>query len=150
MTTSLMPASFSTSSMWRSRSRLSKNRRASVRSGALVGSPKASRTAIDAARGFGNRSIFDEQGPPDQVGLFACFGSAQYCSGRIGDGAEEFGFQIVIGQQFIDSPKPEVAERGHEEVGVDVDKRRSTEFLFDNEKEILAARVHGIKLRRSR
>ena len=89
----------------------------------------------DAARGFGNGCVFDEKSTPYGVGLFA-FGERPILGGRSSGAAEKFGFEIVIGEQFVDPPETEFAERGSEEVRVDVDEGSGREYVFDDRKNL--------------
>ncbi len=101
----------------------------------------------DASRGFRHRRVFDEQRAPDRVRSLTLAHLPVLFGLEIG-GTKQFGFQIVIRDQFIDAPQPEAAERRHEQVRVDVDKRRFAQFGFDRGGEIGSSkRFAGCRLR---
>ncbi len=57
---------------------------------------------------------------PDEVSLFGA-GGVPEASGVDIAAAEHFGDEVVVGEEFIDSPGDEVVEGGREEVGMDVE-----------------------------
>ena len=57
----------------------------------------------DAAGGFGERGVVEEEGLPDEVG-FGGFGEVEVLAGGDVGEAEQLGFQIVISNEFVDSP----------------------------------------------
>ena len=50
---------------------------------------------------------------------------------------EQLGFQIVVGEQFVDSPQPQPPQRRHEQVGMDVDDRRRKKLLVHHLQNLL-------------
>ena len=52
--------------------------------------------------------------------------------GRNGRESEEFRFEVVIRQQFIDTPEAEFAQRRREQMSVDINKAGCAENFFDD------------------
>ena len=57
----------------------------------------------DAAGGFGERGVVEEEGLPDEVG-FGGFREVEVLAGGDVGETEQLGFQIVISNEFVDSP----------------------------------------------
>ena len=89
-----------------------------------------------SARGFRNGGVIEEQGLPDQVRLREFRQREIFGRGDAG-GAEEFGFEIVVRDQLIDTPEANGPEGGHKEVRVYVDKRDGVEFLLDGAADLI-------------
>ena len=84
----------------------------------------------DSARGFGDWRVFDEKSLPDEIGLLG-FTERPVVLRRDGRGAKKFGFEIVIGEELVDTPERKFAEGRGEKVGVDVDDGRGSENFGD-------------------
>ena len=89
--------------------------------GTIGGQIECFENGYDTAGSFRDRTILNEQGLPDCIGLLA-FRHLPVALGRNIRRAEQFRFQIVIGQQFVDAPQPDAAKLGGEQVSVNVDK----------------------------
>ncbi|MEY5015013.1 MAG: hypothetical protein RIS92_1371 [Verrucomicrobiota bacterium] len=74
----------------------------------------------DASAGFGDGRAVEEKFLPDEVSLFGA-GGVPEASGVDIAAAEHFGDEVVVGEEFVDSPGDEVVEGGREEVGMDVE-----------------------------
>src|SRR5258707_1099490 len=72
---------------------------------------------------FRDRSVVDEQCFPDCVRLFD-FRERPILFRFNGGRTKQFRFEIVIGQEFVDSPEPELAECRVEQMCMNVDERR--------------------------
>src|SRR5216683_3958267 len=81
------------------------------------------------ARGFREGSIFDEESPPYGIGLIA-LGERPVLLGPGVARSEEFSFEIMIGQQLVDAPQPELAECRSKQVRVNVDELRAREHIL--------------------
>lgn len=68
----------------------------------------------DAAAGFGEGRAFDEEVFPDVVGLFPFRHAPELFVGQFagGDYAEDFGDEVVIGDQLVDAPEHEAGRVG--------------------------------------
>jgi hypothetical protein len=84
----------------------------------------------DATGGFGKRSVFDEESTPDKIGLIG-FGERPVVFRGDGGGAEEFGFEIVVGEKLVDARESKLAKTRSEEMGVDVNNRNGGESVRD-------------------
>src|SRR6267143_552906 len=87
------------------------------------------------ARGFRDGSIFDEERPPYGIGLIA-LGERPVLLGRGVGRSEEFSFEIMIGQQLVDAPQPELAECRSKQVRVNVDELRGREHILHSRRNL--------------
>ena len=109
--------------------RLAKKARASLKF-PLVGRPNAFSTAT-TPRVASERGAFSTNSVCQIRSAFSRLREREVGGGRHARGAEQFGFEVVVGDQLIDAPKPDGPQRRHEEMRVDVDKRGGVEFLFN-------------------
>ena len=83
---------------------------------------------------------------PDRVSLIALGQRPVVLRRHVGE-AEEFGLQIVIREQFIDTPQPQRAECRRKEMGVHVDELGSSQYFFDSGVNLIhRKRLWGIEL----
>ena len=52
-------------------------------------------------------------------------------------GAEEFGFEVMVGNELVDAPEADGTEGRHVEMGVDIDDGEGVEFLADDGEDLL-------------
>ena len=97
---------------------------------ACSGEPESTEDGDDAAGRFRDRRVFDKEGFPDEVGL-SLLAEGEVLVGRDRVGAEEFGFQVVISNQFVDAPEANGAKGGHEEMGMEIDEGDRGKFAVD-------------------
>ena len=97
--------------------------------GTICGQVECFENGNDAAGGLRDRTILNEQGLPDGIGLLA-FRHLPIALGRKARRAEQFRFQIVIRQQFVDAPQTDVAKLWRKQVSVNVDKLRGRDYFI--------------------
>ena len=90
--------------------------------------PQPGKDRQHAARGLAHRRVVDEQGRPDQFGLTLLRQCEEIVVGHVRK-PEELRHQIVVGQQFVDSPQRQLLELGRVDVGVDIGDRYGTQHL---------------------
>src|SRR4029078_13450085 len=84
-----------------------------------------------AARCFRKWRVVDKQRLPYQIGaLRLC--QCPVVLRRDRRKTEQFGFEIMIGEELIDTPEAETAQRGGEQVRVDIDEARCGEYVLNN------------------
>ena len=86
---------------------------------AVCGKSERVKDSDDAASGFGDGRVFDEERTPDGFGLLR-FREGPIVLGGHAGGTEEFRFEVVVGEELIYSPEREFAESGSEEMSMDV------------------------------
>jgi hypothetical protein len=87
----------------------------------VCGKTESVKDGDDAASGFRDGRVFDEERSPDGFGLLRSRKGPIVLGGHAG-GPEEFGFEIVVSEEFVYSPERELAESGSEEVSVNVNE----------------------------
>jgi hypothetical protein len=74
-----------------------------------VGSSKACRTAI-TPRVASDSGVFSTKSVRHVKSVFWQIETRQYCPGACAGRPQQFGFQIVISDEVIDSPQPQTAQ----------------------------------------
>src|SRR5260370_2463995 len=79
--------------------------------------------------GLRNGSVRDEQRPPDSVGPLA-LRKFPVLTRRGVRRPKKLGLEIMVSQEFINSPKSKFSERGRKQVGENVNERRASKHVF--------------------
>ena len=75
-----------------------------------------------SAGSFGDGGVFDEERAPDCIGAIL-LSHGPIVLGRHLGRAEEFGFQVVVGEEVVDAPQSQLAKCRGKQVRVHVDDR---------------------------
>lgn len=103
----------------------------------------------NAASRFGDGRVFDEQSAADEVGLLG-FGERPVVLRSHVGGAKKFGFEIVVGEELVDTPQRKIGEGGGEEVGVNIDERSGGKDFTNGGKDLWSGKRDAVRGNRGR